>query len=154
MTISMKTILALLFVIAPFSANAITWKVIGACSETPLYQGTATADLNKSVGDNTISIFEANKVNYTGVAEGISSVNDSPVGLDAVEVVSDTLMRAYGWCYSVNGKVPLVMPHKVSFTSQNDELVWFYAYSTNDKNQWIDMCVPGTNIKPDQFCKK
>lgn len=150
----MKNIFALLLVSLPLSSYAITWKVVGACSETPLYQGTATADLSKSVGANTIQIFDANKVQYYGVEEGISSVNDSPVGLDAVEVVSDTLMRAYGWCYSVNGKVPLAMPHKVSFTSQNDELVWFYGYSTNKNNQWLDMCVPGTNIKPDQFCKK
>ncbi|WP_413558777.1 DUF4430 domain-containing protein [Bdellovibrio sp. HCB209] len=150
----MKNMLALLFILAPLSANAITWKVIGACSETPLYQGTATADLKQSVGHNTIQIFDTNNVHYYGVAEGISSINDTPVGLDAVEVVSDTLMRAYGWCFTVNGEIPLAMPHKVSFKSQNDELVWFYGYSTNDKNQWIDMCVPGTNIKPDQFCKK
>ncbi|MBO9665264.1 MAG: DUF4430 domain-containing protein [Bdellovibrio sp.] len=150
----MKNIIALFAVLLPLSSHALTWKVVGPCSETPLYEGTVQADLKKTAGALTIEIFEAAKVPYYGVEEGISSINDSPVGLDAMEVISDTEMRAYGWCYSINGQVPLAMPHKTFIKSQDDTLVWFYGYSTNKNNQWLDMCMPGFKIKAKQFCQK
>lgn len=136
-------------------ASALTWKVFGPCSETPVFEGSFEADLNKSVGDISIQIFEANKVPYVGVSAGFNSINNSPLGLDAVEVVADNEMRAYGWCYVLNGKIPKVMPDKIKPQSQKDSLFWFYGYSTNKNNQWQDdYCTPGYEIKADQFCEK
>lgn len=150
----MKRLTLLLSLILPLKSHAVTWKVFGPCSETPVYQGSFKADLNKSVGDISIDIFNQNKIPFVGVAAGFNSINNSPMGLDALEVVSDTEMRAYGWCYAVNGKIPTDMPDKAAVKSQQDTIVWFYGYSTNKNNEWTDYCSPGYWIKAKQFCEK
>ncbi|MNT10524.1 hypothetical protein D3C72_1453590 [compost metagenome] len=99
-----------------------------------------------------IEIFDMNKIPYVGAAEGINSLLNSPTGMDSIEVVSDTEMRVYGWCYTVNGKQPKEMPHEIKFKSQDDKLIWFYAYSTNKENKWTDYCSPAYWIKAPQFC--
>src|SRR5438445_13693274 len=106
----MKNVILFLLVLVPLSANAIKWKVIGPCSDKPVFQGTYEADLKKSVGQTSQEIFDKNKVPYIGYAAGFNSINNSPTGLDAMEVVSDEVMRAYGWCYAVNGKIPTEIP--------------------------------------------
>lgn len=135
-------------------AQAITWKVYGACSETPVYEGTYEADLNQSLGEISKQIFDTKKIPYVGVPEGFNSILNTPVDLDSIEVISDKEMRVYGWCFAVNKKTPDAMPHKVHFSSQKDELIWFYAYTTNYANQWKDdYCSPAYWIKAKQFCK-
>ncbi|MDG0814787.1 DUF4430 domain-containing protein [Bdellovibrio svalbardensis] len=150
----MKNVILFLFVLLPLSANAIKWKVLGPCSDKPLFQGTYEADLKKSVGEISIEIFDKNKIPYVGVAAGFNSINNSAIGLDALEVVSDEVMRAYGWCYAVNGRMPKVMPDQVTPKNQEDTIAWFYGYSTNIQNEWTDYCVPGYQIKAAQFCEK
>ncbi|MFM6928721.1 MAG: DUF4430 domain-containing protein [Bdellovibrio sp.] len=150
----MKTLSVLFAIFLPLSSQAVTWKVVGPCSETPWFQGSYEADLQKSLGDNTIDILNLNKIPYLGVAGGINSINNSPIGLDAMEIVSDIEMRAYGWCVSVNGKVIKDFPSNVSLASQNDEIVWYYGYARNLENQWLGMCYHANKIKADQFCKK
>ena len=148
-----KALLPLLFVF-PLSANAITWKVFGPCSDQPVFQGTYQADLSKSVGEVSKDIFDQNKIPYIGTDAGFNSINNSPTGLDAMEVISDTEMRAYGWCFAINGKTPTDMPDQIKLKTQQDTLNWFYGYSTNIKNEWKDYCSPGYWIKAKQFCGK
>lgn len=150
----MKKLLFASLIALPLTTHALTWKIFGPCSDKPLYEGAYQADLNKSIGEISIEIFEKNKIAYVGVPAGFNSINNSPTGLDALEVVSDTEMRAYGWCYLVNNKMPVEMPDQVKPKSQDDKLVWFYGYGTNKDNVWIEYCSPGYWVKPDQFCKK
>lgn len=149
-----KTALILISALS-FNAYAVSWKVYGPCDEKPVAQGEAVADLTESVGDISVEIFDQNKVPYIGAAEGFNSIINTPTGMDSIEVVSDTELRAYGWCYSINGKTPDEMPHKIKFNAQTDKLIWFYAYTTNIKNEWQDdYCSPAYWIKAKQFCGK
>lgn len=151
----MKNTIFFLVLMATLKAPAVSWKVFGPCSNQPVAQGEFPADLSKSVGQISLEVFEKNKIPYIGVAEGFNSIMGTPVGLDSIEIVSDAEMRAYGWCFSVNGKVPVGMPHEVKFDLQKDQLIWFYAYSTNIKNEWqSDYCSPAYQIKAKQFCGK
>lgn len=148
----MKKALIVASLFISVSVHAVTWKVFGPCSDQPVYQGTYQADLTKSVGEVSIEIFNQNKIPYIGTDAGFNSINNSPTGLDAMEVISDTEMRAYGWCYTVNGQVLTAMPDQMKLKTQQDTLNWFYGYSTNIKNQWKDYCSPGYWIKAKQFC--
>lgn len=136
----------------PFTANALNWKVYGACSNQPVAQGQYSADLSKNVGETSISIFNSQQIPFIGAPEGFNSILNTAIGIDALEIVSDTEMRAYGWCYSVNGKDLTKMPDQAYFTKQSDELIWYYAYSTNKNGQWSDYCSPAYWIKAIQFC--
>lgn len=139
--------------VCSLSAHAVYFDVIGACSKKPLHAGTFKTDISDSVGKISVDIFEANNIPYIGSEEGMSMIANSPMGLDAMEVLSDTKMRAYGWCFSINGVIPDVLASKSYVTSQNDYISWFYAYSTYDTGIWTDYCVPSYKLKAEQFCK-
>ena len=135
------------------SLSAVTFDVIGACSSTPLYEGRFRTDIGENVGVLSMEFFEDQSIPYSGSEAGFSSINHSPEGLLAIEVLSDTKMRAYGWCFSVNGVVPNTLANETYLKKQNDYISWFYAYSTYDQGVWTDYCVPSHKIKAPQFCK-
>lgn len=136
-----------------YNASAITFSVVGPCSHESLYSGSFKTDLDESVGATTIEIFNAYNIPFKGSISGMSSIMDTPVGDAAIEVLSDTKMRAYGWCFSINGMIPDLLSSEIQFTKQNDHLSWFFAYSTYDQGVWTDYCVPSYRIKAAQFCK-
>jgi hypothetical protein len=146
--------LSLSFIIN-IDASAITYEVIGPCSEKPVYDGKLNLEeLKTNLGIFSMTLFDQQKIPYQGSESGFNSIINTPTGLDAMEVISDTKMRAYGWCFSVNGISPDVMPDEFFFKNNNDKLVWFFAYSTYDKGEWTDYCIPSYKIKAEQFCKK
>ncbi len=153
----MKLLLSSLVILAALTLAsplyAVQFAVTGACSERPLIQGDFKTDLEESVGKISLEIFDFYNVPYQGTAHGLNSIFNSATGLDAMEVLSETKMRAYGWCFSVNGVVPDVLASETFFSKQNDYLHWFYAYSTYDQGVWTDYCVPAHTIKSQQFCK-
>ena len=146
-------LVASLLVTFPTSSHAVLFNIIGACSEKPVHAGSFKTDLSESVGKISMDIFDFNKIPYAGTEHGMNSIINSPVGLDAMEVLSDTKMRAYGWCFSINGVIPDLLASESFFSKQNDVLSWFYAYSTYDQGVWTDYCVPAYKIKSPQFCK-
>lgn len=151
----MKQSLFIFLFFVALHAHGVTWKVFGPCDDKPVAEGAVAVDLSQSVGEISIEIFQANKIPYVGVPEGFNSILNTPIGIDAIEVVSDTELRAYGWCYTVNGKIPEEMPHQKHLVSQSDKLIWFYGYSTNKNNEWQDdYCSPAYWIKARQFCGK
>lgn len=151
----MKSIILIALSLFALNANAITWQVFGPCDTKPVYQGKTEVDLSKSLGALTVEILTQNQIPFVGTESGFNSIINTPTGIDAMEIVSQTELRAYGWCYSLNGKIPDTMPDQVQLTSQKDHLIWFYAYTTNIKNQWQDdYCSPAYWIKAKQFCGK
>ena len=132
---------------------AVNFDVIGPCSKKPVYAGTFKTDLTDSVGQISVDIFDFNKITYAGNDVGMNSILNTPVGTDAIEIISDTKMRAYGWCFSVNGVIPEILASETYFNNQNDYLSWFFAFSTYDQGVWTDYCVPAYTIKAPQFCK-
>lgn len=149
----MKALLLLLVMFTSVAAQAVSFAVIGPCSPRPLFSGSFKTDLSDNVGKISMDIFDANKIPYAGTEDGMNRIINSPVGDEALEVLSDTKMRAYGWCFSINGVIPDVLAGQAHFTKQNDYLTWFYAYSTYDQGVWTDYCVPSYKIKSPQFCK-
>ncbi|KHD88505.1 MAG: hypothetical protein OM95_08315 [Bdellovibrio sp. ArHS] len=148
-----KSIFALLLLASSYS-QAVTWEVYGPCDNQPVHQGKVDVDLKKSVGEISVAIFEVNKIPFVGGPEGMSSIINTPMGLESLEIVSNTVMRAYGWCFAVNGTTPNKMPNVLNLRSQDDKIVWYYAYTTNKENVWQDdMCSPAYWVQADQFCK-
>ena len=145
----MKFILALLF---PFQVYALTFEVIGPCSETPIYQ-TSTTMHNTNLGFLTEFVLKKGEIPYTGDQAGIGSIANSPVGDQALEVLSDTTMRAYGWCVEVDGFQPDVMPDKVMISDSVKHIRWFYAFSLYEAGEWTQYCTPSYLVKSAQMCK-
>ena len=153
----MKSLLSLLVIASSMafstSASAVYFDVIGPCSNRPAYSGSFKTDITESVGKISMDIFEAHKIPFVGTEDGMNTIMGTAVGDDAIELISDTKLRAYGWCFSINGVIPDVLSSQSHISKQNDYISWFYAFSTYDSGVWVDYCVPSYTIKSPQFCK-
>lgn len=137
---------------AVFSAEI---KIIGPCSPIPTNEkNIVVKDIKDNVGNITVDFLTQEKIPFTGSEFGISSINNSAVGDDALEILSDTKMRAYGWCFTINDKLVDKMPNEIYLTTKQDSIVWFYAYSTYNEGVWSDYCTPAYKLKPSIFCSK
>lgn len=147
--------LKILFLVCVFCHDsfAITFEIVGPCAETPIKMGKFQGSLDESVGKTTIDLLDFYQIDYVGTEIGINSIMNSPTGDEALEILSDTKLRAYGWCFSINGEIPDKLASDVFFTSSKDHLRWFYAYSTYDSGKWVDYCMPSYKIKSQQICK-
>jgi hypothetical protein len=140
-----------MFTVSTFAA---TLEIIGPCEEAPLFSGKIELANNKvsTVGKVTIDALDKNKIPYLGSHEGINSIYDTPVGIDAYEILNDEDMNAYGWCYSVNGVSPELYPHEVSVKA-GDKIVWWFGYAQYVNGQWLTQCLPSYLRKAPQFCQ-
>jgi hypothetical protein len=92
-----------------------------------------------SLGELSIRALEGLALPYLGSDAGINSIFNTPTGLDAMEVLSDTDMRAYGWCYLVDGE--LVDRYANDIPSKGiDTVTWFYGYALMENATWVSMC--------------
>lgn len=134
------------------TAYSVEISVSGPCDSMPLYQNSFVGDLNQSLGKISVDNFEKNKVPYLGNENGMHSILGMPYGDAAIEILSNTKMRAYGLCFTVNGEIPEALSSEVYLSKQSDKIHWFYAFSTYDQGLWVDYCVPANTVKSHQFC--
>jgi hypothetical protein len=134
-------------------AFALDFKVVGPCSETPQFQTSISAAADSNLGDLTIATLKSHAIPFDGSREGIKSIQQSPTGDDAFEILSDTQMRAYGWCVAIDGVQPDQMPGSVRIPAGAKEILWFYAFSFYDAGTWKDYCTPSWKVKSLDVCK-
>lgn len=125
---------------------------IGPCSETPILTHQFDYSDNLTVGDLTIHTLDEFDIPYKGTRQGISAISNSPTGLDAMEVISDNEMMAYGWCYSINGVTPDNYADTV-FVKESDTITWWYGYAHYLDGEWVSSCNPSYLRKSSQFCQ-
>ncbi|MGZ5279863.1 MAG: hypothetical protein ACXWC9_07975 [Pseudobdellovibrionaceae bacterium] len=147
----MKIILTFIFLFCGL-AHGARLKVIGPCSADPLFETETSLQPGTTLGDWTIDLLIKNQIPHKGDRSGIQSILNSPVGDDSFEILSDTQMRAYGWCVSVNNEQPGLMPDQVILNDPQSEVVWFYAYSLYNRGDWKDMCTPSHQVKSSFIC--
>ena len=132
---------------------SITITIDDPCLDQELYRfSMKEVDLNQSVGEAMIHALNKFTIPYIGSMGGLNSLLHTPTGLDAIEVIDDTRLRAYGWCYEVNGIQPDVMMDKYFFDSPEDSLRWFYGYSFYDRGEWKEYCIPAYQSPLKRYC--
>ncbi len=134
------------------SAFAHTIEFIGPCSATPLLSVELGAKF-ETVGDLTVYALDKNNVKYLGDEQGINSAFGTPVGMDSLEVLSDTEMRSYGWCYFVDGEMSLDYANKFYLKPSDKKIQWVYSYAHLVKDKWVSMCEKAYKVKPKFLCK-
>lgn len=147
----MKLTSLLSCLLIPFISFAAEFEIIGPCSEKPVYT-FSTGDKFETVADMTFHILDKNRIPYTGTDKGITTMINAPHGDDALEVLSDTRMRAYGWCYFVNGKVVTEYADE-TYLNPGDKVQWIYSYAMFDRD-WKSMCNPSYLVKSAFICQK
>jgi hypothetical protein len=135
-----------LFAISAFlltlPAEAVDFSVLGR-GGVEIYRANELLPIPQSVGAMTMHFLEQAKrekgMDYRGTAEGISSIAGLPTEL--VEI-SEIETHAYGWCYSVNGFAPELMPDQAEIYDPEARIVWFYARSRFYIDDWVAQCEP------------
>jgi len=135
-------------------AKAVALMVQSLCSDRLILSSNIPVNANDNVGIITIKALDLSSLAYIGSVEGITSIDNSPTGNNAVEVISPTQMRAYGWCYSVNDIQPDAMPNEVKIISNNDIVHWYFGYAEYSDGEWISYCTPTHLTRPDFICAK
>jgi hypothetical protein len=148
----MKKMFMSLFIFFSSYAVAVEIKFIGPCQKDPIIS-MQVSDTFSNVGELTVATLIKYKLPFKGNAQGINSIFNTPTGLEALEVISDIEMRAYGWCYSVDGVAPEVFPHEVRVTSKTQSIVWHYGFAHFYKGEWITQCTPAYTVKPSVMCQ-
>ncbi len=122
-----------LFLISTFAG---TFKVIGAQGEL-IFSQKFSLQVPRTVGQVTIEIFQKNQIPHKGSDEGILQI----FGLEQeIQVISESAIKAYGWCYSVDGKLSEFMPDQAQLSPETRELLWFYGYAYYQNGEWVGQC--------------
>jgi hypothetical protein len=103
----------------------------------------------RSLGEVTVRVLDEMKreaaIDFEASEQGVRRIGN--LGSD-LEVISDTRMKAYGWCVRLERgnlwELPEVMPESLTLTDDISAVVWFYGYAEYDakKGGWINQCVP------------
>lgn len=117
-------------------ASALVFKVIGQDGQVLLHTEQDVA-LPTTVGQATVQVLDGAGAEYQGDASGIASI----AGLGSkLEVISDQEFKAYGWCFSLNGVAPDVMPDQAQVLNQDAHIVWYYAFARMKNGEWVSQC--------------
>lgn len=139
----MRSLVLIFFVFSFHFASAVSMEVIGLEGEV-LFSKKSEIQLPSTVGKVSVEIFDENEVPYDGNEIGMHSIYDLEQEID---IISKKEMKAYGWCFSINGKVPETLTDTTPVLDQGDEIVWFYAYAHYLAGDWIGQCVTDYDIK-------
>jgi hypothetical protein len=148
----MKKYFSLIIFISLSASAAIELKFIGPCSDRFIMR-TLVEGHFENVGELTIETLKKFNIPYEGSYEGLSSAFETPTADAALEVISADEMRAYGWCFSVNGIAPEVYPHQVPVTEVTKTVVWHFGYARYLRGKWITQCTPAWKVKPAFLCE-
>lgn len=148
----LHTFFALSFILISSQAHAFEVQFIGPCLEQPLLSQEVDFSEGMNVGEVSLKVLEDNQIPYQGVSAGFNQIFGSAIGLDAMEVISDNEMMAYGWCFEVDGEIPEVLADKVKVSESTKIVTWFYGYAHFLNGEWVSQCLKSHLRKPTKFC--
>ena len=132
---------------------AVEFEVVGPCDPKPRLEVYVDVQNEITLGDLTIKVLDSHQLPYKGDRRGIAQIENSPIGRDAVEMISPTQYRAYGWCFHVDGFEPAEMPDQIQVNKGTKKIKWFYASSLFDNGEWKDYCIPSYKTPTFKFCQ-
>lgn len=148
----LKYSLFLYLVFISFKLTGATVSFVGPCDEAPLLEQDVDIQGDLTVGQLTIDVLDQLNISYIGSERGVHSIFDTPIGDQALVIIDELEMLAYGWCYSINGVAPEKYPHEV-YVSHYDNIVWWFGYAHYFNGEWVEQCVPAYTRTPSQFCE-
>lgn len=150
----MKTTIIALCSFIVLNLQAVTLEFVGPCSEEPIVS-FELGDKFQTVGDATLHTLEKNNIPFKGTSRGLNSVFNTPVGMEALEVLSDFEMRSHGWCYSVDGVSPEVYPDELFLNGPDGKIQnirWFFGFAHYVRGEWISQCEPSFGVASSFLC--
>jgi hypothetical protein len=146
----MRTLI--LFFLISFNASAIELKFFGPCTDTFIMKVEVTEEFS-NVGELTVKTLSKFSIPYIGSEENLQSAFFTPTATNAIEVLSPTEGRYYGWCFSVDGVSPETFPHENDITPETKSIVWTFGFAHLKDGEWLSQCTPAYQIRPKFLCE-
>ena len=121
-------------------ANALEFKVAHPYEPAALIETTIDLEGSETLGAITIKILEESGVEYLGNERGIHSILNTPIGDEAIEIISDTEMKVYGWCFEVDGRTPVFLADQVELQATTKIVEWFFGFARYKDGEWVSYC--------------
>jgi len=107
-----------------------------------------------NAGELTLYMFNQYQVPFTGNVDSILSIYNTKTGDDSYEVISNSEMKVFGWCYEIDGVQPDVFMSKVIIEpTVHKKMNWFYGYAHYKEGEWLTYCTPVYEEKNEFICK-
>ncbi len=129
----------------------IALEIIGPCSLKPIHTFNLADGL--TVGDATVRTLEAKRIPFQGTERAINTIMNIPGKDQTLEILSDKDMRAYGWCFDVDGEVPEIYPDEIPLDESMKKIRWFHGYAEMKNGQWVSQCKETAKLRPSFLCK-
>lgn len=108
---------------------------------------------NISLGDFIVEYLEKNQIPFIGTKYGINSIKSSPIGDEALVILNDQEMLAFGWCYRVDGVISEKMPDQVILNENTMDVHWYFGFAHYFNGEWISQCDENQFMTRKIFCK-
>jgi hypothetical protein len=148
----MKYFFASIFLFWTSSASALHLTVNGPCADDLWVDLPVTAQVGTSIGQVSVDVLTKESIPFVGSDQYMASIKETPTGDAALEVISDTEMKSYGWCYSVDGVEPGVYPNELFVATGKESIHWYYGYAHYKEGTWITACAPSYKESPAFLC--
>lgn len=89
-----------------------------------------------NVGRVTMDYLTSKNIVFDGSELGFMSIAGVEQRLD---ILSKSEMKAYGWCFSVDGVIPETLTHETELKTTSS-LRWFYAFAHYQAGVWLSQC--------------
>ena len=146
------------FVLTVFwvSTSAVAARVVvhAPCDSKTWLDAQVPVVPGKSLGFLSVTTLTRYGIPFIGTEAGLHSIRGTVTGDKALEVVSNRELRAYGWCFHLNGKEPAELADQVFLQSSSDTVQWFFAYAHYLDGKWVAMCVPTHVSRPSYVCPR
>ncbi len=133
----MKPFLILIVLFFSTQAEALIFEVVDRKGAT-LLLSEKDVTIPNNVGQVTVDFLTGAAVSFLGDIGGISSMFNLE---NDIEVISDREMKAWGWCFAIDGKVPETMADETPVFLQASKIYWYYAFAHYKDGAWIGQCV-------------
>lgn len=130
----------------------IAFEVIGPCSLKPLASARLSDAL--TVGEATIRTLESRRIPFQGNEHGINTILSIPTREQSLEILSRTDLRAYGWCFDIDGTIPETYADEIPLDESMKRIRWFHGYAEMKNGQWVSQCQVTAKLRPEFLCGK
>ena len=134
-------------------AHALTFEITAPCSKEAASEGSIDLpSAPMTLGAATMLILHKEGLPFVGSDRGLNSLLHTPVGDQSLEVLSDSHMKAYGWCFEVNGRIPDELAHQFRLKGP-EHLRWFYGYAEYKDGEWVSFCNQAPVNTQRRYCR-
>lgn len=142
----------LCFILFTSYANALEFQLFHPCEKKIQIKSEILLNESENALNITLQQLKAHKIPHVTMAGGIKSIFELSEDKN-LQIIDGKNFIAYGWCYSVNGQFPEIMPDQYMVVN-TDVITWFLGSSHYRDGQWVTYCQPVHESENNFYCKE